>query len=457
MIKKIVQNMQNQFLTYNVLFEKMKTQFYLREKRLLWLFALIYKLCLDIYYLNVMTDQYGYLGLVCSPAALTYLVSWLLYMIGYGMIAGVKDRIISWFLHLQWILTIAPVIVFYGVQSNRSIMYIIYIMAVLFVQTYLGKKKKEMTPISYNGGKIRSYVIVAFCIIIPVVWLIMSLWNQWGGLSLLSFDSRYVYQVRENLYYPPLFGYVVTWVTCAIIPWLFILGLHEKNKFLIFYSLFFQVIYYLLLGYKGYFLLMGVIIIIYLLSKWDILLPGTYVGMIVCTLFGTFSKLLEDFSGGAQTNVFFNSLFGSRALFIPAMIKYEFFEMFSQYPLNFFADGALGKLLSLTSLYDNSLGYTVHAYFNGNFSANANTGYLGDSYAQMGVAGMLFIGTLVILCVRFISNYQRYISPTVLCCMSGCLVVTLNDGAFFTTILTSGFWIMLLMLIVFIHKGEEND
>lgn len=298
MIKKIVQNMQNQFLTYNVLFEKMKTQFYLREKRLLWLFALIYKLCLDIYYLNVMTDQYGYLGLVCSPAALTYLVSWLLYMIGYGMIAGVKDRIISWFLHLQWILTIAPVIVFYGVQSNRSIMYIIYIMAVLFVQTYLGKKKKEMTPISYNGGKIRSYVIVAFCIIIPVVWLIMSLWNQWGGLSLLSFDSRYVYQVRENLYYPPLFGYVVTWVTCAIIPWLFILGLHEKNKFLIFYSLFFQVIYYLLLGYKGYFLLMGVIIIIYLLSKWDILLPGTYVGMIVCTLFGTFSKLLEDFSGG---------------------------------------------------------------------------------------------------------------------------------------------------------------
>lgn len=139
------------------------------------------------------------------------------------------------------------------------------------------------------------------------------------------------------------------------------------------------------------------------------------------------------------------------------MIKYEFFEMFSQYPLNFFADGALGKLLSLTSLYDNSLGYTVHAYFNGNFSANANTGYLGDSYAQMGVAGMLFIGTLVILCVRFISNYQRYISPTVLCCMSGCLVVTLNDGAFFTTILTSGFWIMLLMLIVFIHKGEEND
>ena len=40
MIKKIVQNMQNQFLTYNVLFEKMKTQFYLREKRLLWLFRI---------------------------------------------------------------------------------------------------------------------------------------------------------------------------------------------------------------------------------------------------------------------------------------------------------------------------------------------------------------------------------------------------------------------------------
>ena len=70
---------------------------------------------------------------------------------------------------------------------------------------------------------------------------------------------------------------------------------------------------------------------------------------------------------------------------------------------------------------------------------------------------MLGIGILVILVVRFFSKYDGYIERTVLACVVGTVCVVLNDGAFFTSFLTGGIVIYMMLLIIYAKGGKNND
>lgn len=424
------------------------------EKKFFWTIGLIYKLVLDLYYMLVISVSWSIDGLTSSPSAINYFASWALYLIGFYMLMTVQSFIISFFLHLQWIITIAPIFVILGAQQERSITYALFILLVLVIQIIMGKNIKKIKPISLSNGKLGTYCCVVLCILVASVWVIMLVWNDFGGIK--AFSLTYIYEMRSKLVYPPMFGYFVSWMTKAVIPWLFMMGLYKKDFFMIIYSALFQVLYYMILGHKAPMLMMGIIIAVFFLSKYKVLLSIAYVGAVGGTALGTIGGFVERTSG-AKTSIIFNTILGERTLFIPALIKYQFYDFFSVYPKAFFSDGMIGKLLSETNLYKNSLGFTIFSYNNaGSLAAESNTGYLGDSFAQLGFLGMVLIGILVILLIKFISSYQTYIPTEILCCMVGCFVVTLNDAAFFTSFLTGGLWLLLVMLTVYAREGKND-
>ena len=440
--------------TINKSIEEIRGKFQRKRTIALMGLSIIYRLILDIYYMMVITEIYSYEGLVCDVSIFQYVCSWILYIFGYFFIVTVSNYVISVFLHIQWILMVTPVFVIYATQRNKSILFLMCILCVVILQAQIAKKEKG-AAISLGNGVGTPYFTIFGCILIAAVWIIMVLYNDFAGVK--AFDLVYIYQMRERLIYPPLFGYIVSWITRIIIPWFLMLGLVRKKYFLVFYSIIFEILFYMILGAKGPLLNIGVIVVIYVLSKYKILLSGTYVGMIACCLLGTAGYFLDKLGTGEESLIF-QALFGARTLFIPAMIKYQFFEMFSQFPKAMFSDGMIGRLLSQTYLYKNNLGTTVYAYFNnGSTAVEANTGYLADSYAQMGLVGMLGIGILVILVVRFFSKYDGYIERTVLACVVGTVCVVLNDGAFFTSFLTGGIVIYMMLLIIYAKGGKNND
>lgn len=426
------------------------TQLKRNEKKNLWIMGMLYKFFLDIYYIFVVSEYWLSDGLTCSPSAIKYFASWILYFIGYTLIMSVEDHIISVFLQLQWILTIAPTIVILGVQSNRSVCYIVYILLVVVVQVAIGRNNGIKVPVSFGNENLAQYVSGGLCVAVAAIWIIMATWNDFAGLK--AFDIGYIYEMRSKLVYPPMFGYIVSWITRAIIPWLFMIGLHGKRMVLILYSVFFQIMFYMILGHKAPVLLMGIILAVYVASKRKILLLGSYFAMLCALVIGTIGGWLE-IKSDVNSMVVINALLGERTLFIPAVIKHQFYEFFSQYPKLFFADGMIGKLLSQTNLYNNSSGFVIYAYNNqGSLAVESNAGYLADSYAQMGVIGMLTIGILVILMVKFVSKYSKHMPMELLCCIVACFSVLLNDGAFFTILLTGGIWIMLGMLTIYTRR-----
>ena len=69
----------------------------------------------------------------------------------------------------------------------------------------------------------------------------------------------------------------------------------------------------------------------------------------------------------------------------------------------------IGKMLGLTNLYNGSEGQIVYAFNGGDFkSVNLNTGYLGESYAQLGFFGMLLMSVLfAYVCITLASVITR--------------------------------------------------
>lgn len=434
--------------------EKISIDFSNNKKKYSWLFGLSYKFIMDLYFILVMNPIYGYLGLFCNPSIINYSISWIIYVLGYYMILKVQNQMVSAFLHIQWMMTITPVIIIYGLQSEKSVVYLLFILAVVLVQVLIGKKEKKPVPISFGGEHLKNYVTVFLCISVVAVWVIMAVWNDFAGLH--AFDWDYIYEMRRNLVYPPLFRYIISWITRAIIPWLLIWGLESKSVFLIAYSIFMQVFFYMLLGFKMPLLIMAIIICVYIIAKIKLFLTGFYAGLISASAVGIIGRVLESL-GTENTSSLFNALYGMRTLFYPAMVKYQFYEFFSEYPKVYFADGMIGKLLSQTNIYANSLGVTIYAFFNnGRKNSQSNTGYMADSYAQMGFIGMIVIGVLVILIIKFISKYKNHVSDTVLYCIIVCCSVNINDTPFFTSLLTGGIWLLLLMLMIYAKGGAIN-
>lgn len=455
MLSKCKQKSEAFFRKIMVAIDKVNSEFDRDTNKYMWILGIVYRIIMDAYFILAIDPIYGYLGLACNPSIIDYAISWVCYLFGYYMILQVKNKVVSVFLHIQWVLMVVPVIMLYGFQSQRSIAFLLFVMAVVLLQAIIGRREKNAVVIGFGNKHLINYITVFMCIAVVAVWAVMAVWNDFAGLK--AFDWDYIYEMRANLVYPPFFRYLVSWITRAIIPWLLIVGLDGRKVFLIIYSLFFQTMFYMILGHKLPLLLMAVVLAVYVLAQLKVLLTGMYAGLAFVSVVCTGSYLLESL-GGQRTSILLNALYGMRTLFYPAMVKYQHFEFFSEYPKVGFADGMIGKLFSQTNLYANSLGVTVYAFFNnGSTASQSNTGYLADSYDQLGFIGMLLIGVLVILVVKFISKYMTYIPLPVLYCVVAYFVVSLNDNAFFTTFLTGGLWILLLMLMISVKGGKSND
>jgi len=426
----------------------------IHKKTNAWILGIVYRIVLDVFYVLVVRVYWAGDGFVLNPSLLHWIFSWLFYLVGYWLILQVDDFVISFFLHVQWILTISPVLVLGGTQKGHSIFYQGLILIVLLIQVMLAKSKKKLMPISICQGKLGRYVDYAIVILAPLVWIIMAHYNDFAGLK--AFDFAYIYEMRAKLVYPPAFGYIVRWVISGGIPWLFMKGLAQKRVFYVLYSVILQVFFYMLIGMKGPLFLMVILLGVFVLSKMRLQFWGAYAGLIFAGLFGTIFGVLPQ-TGRSKLMITFNAMLGERTLFCPALIKHWFYDFFAEMPKVYFADGMIGKFLSQTYLYNDSTGTVVYAYVNNDgLNVEANTGYLADSYAQAGILGMLIMGIVVILLVRFISNYQKCISREILYSIVAIFAVILNDGALFTSLLSGGFFLMIVFLITNSKMDEKE-
>jgi len=141
------------------------------------------------------------------------------------------------------------------------------------------------------------------------------------------------------------------------------------------------------------------------------------------------------------------TMFPRRVLYVPAILKFQYYDFFSVNPKVFFADGIIGKLLGVDSPYQRSVAYTIAYEFFG-VESMANTGYWGDAYANMGVLGVILFSIVLVLIVKYIEINTNNLNISFVISSTFFSFYILNDGALLTNLLTGGQFLLMIMLTI---------
>lgn len=419
----------------------------INESHQKWLiiFAALYKFSLDINYIFAVSSIYYYEGMMLQPSAFKYLLSTVLYFGLFSVMPKKENVFTTWFLNLQFAVIIAPMLCMYALSSRNNTAYILAVCACVLLQILILSKRKpetELVKISIRRGK--SYTIVFLSLFIAFCLIVSILYNGFAGLK--AFDFNYIYEMRRNAEYPFLFGYFLSWITMAIIPFFIVFSLFKRQYFYCTLLCLVQLMFYMIMGNKAIFLILIVIIGVYIVARLNIIIKGLYLALSsVCSII-TIMVSLEK----SPFVLLINSFWGERFLFGPAMNKFLYYELFSQYPYIHFADGLIGRLFSLPYIYTNTSGFINYAFYHGgSFASNSVTGYLGESFAQLGFVGVVLMSILLAYIIKFIDNSTAGLNFASLAAIFSVPVVILNDAPLFTTLLTGGMFILILLVFIF--------
>lgn len=418
---------------------------------LVWALGILYKLALDALYSWAASPQYGYAGLVYSPSFLKYCVASVMYLLLFAALPKGEEDTAGFLLHLQFVFTVAPMLSFYALSGGSNRYMGMVFLSVLLQIWIVCRPAPERKPVRIIG--IESYVTVVLGIIVIFTLIVPVLYNGFEGLK--AFDFSYIYTMRANATYPPGFGYFRSWGSNVILPFGFLLFLQKKRYAFAGLCVVCQVLLYMETGNKITLLILFPILAVYLFSRTGHLLKLLYLGFVgICLV--TILAYRLDHAGRSQIGVLLNAIIAIRAIFHPADNKFNYYEYFSQHPKIHFSDGLLGKAFSLTYPYAGSVGQVSHASQGGEFlSANMNTGYLGEAYAQFGFLGILLMAALLGYILRGLSAYDRKETFPLITALFAVFFVILNDGALFTTLFTGG--MLLAFLLVFIYFGNHRE
>lgn len=424
------------------------------HNRLIWTLSFLYKFTLDALYIWVASPLYAYAGLVYQPSSIKYILSAVLYFILFAALPKMEQSIPAFLLHIQFLFTVAPLLSFYAL-SGGSTKYILMVFLCILLQTWIVRlpEQENVKPIHIRG--IQNYVTVALGVLTLFTLVIPVIYNGFAGLK--AFDFTYIYTMRENATYPPGFGYIMDWIPKVILPFACLMFLNRRCYRLFALCVAIQVLFYMETGNKFTLFILVPVCAVYILAKTNHPLKLMYVGFIILCIGGIFLYQLDKTSNGTL-GLFVGPVVAVRAIFHPADNKFNFYEYFSTHPKVFFSDGQIGRMFSLTYPYAGSIGQVSFAAEGGEFlKANMNTGYLGESYAQMGLLGMLLMAALLGWIVRGLGIYRTKDRFCIIAALFSVYFIILNDGALFTTLFTGGMLIAYLLVFIYFGKQQEDS
>lgn len=141
-----------------------------------------------------------------------------------------------------------------------------------------------------------------------------------------------------------------------------------------------------------------------------------------------------------------------RSLFIPPQISYNIYEFFESPGREFlYLRGSIFRFLGFEDPYAAQAGFQrmIGAMYGGSEDTNANTGLLGNDYAQFGWPSLLIFPFLRVYLLRMYDYCAIGIDKRIMVVLSIFIAFTYISGAFFTVLITNGILMVNYLLYCF--------
>lgn len=409
---------------------------------IIFLNLFLYKTLLHISYVNFVYKNFEYMGFTYDFSMYKYIISIILLILTFIFVPKNNSKASSFFLQLHFIIMIIPMFVIYY-SMNKSTNFMLASAMTYIIQCLIVK----YVPL-LNIKKIKYSKIILYIMIFTIsTFVYVSMIKSNGIPKVSTLNILNVYDLRKNVNYPFLMVYLVNWQAKVINPFLITISYMKRKKIKTAIFIAIQIIIYMITGHKAYlFIPIAIILIMKFIRKADILK--------IISKMASLSTLSLYLIYLLSNSILLPSIFLRRFLLLPAYIKFLYYDFFSKNGYIFFSAGSLGKLFNITYPYDLSPAYLIGDIFFNNPETGANAGYLADAYANMGIPGMIIIGVFFALILKVIDSLGEKIGKEITVGLSLFLMLSLNDSAFLTTLLTGG--LLFLILLLYLYSSNKN-
>lgn len=287
------------------------------------------------------------------------------------------------------------------------------------------------------------FLVIFFGII---CYLIIFKYYKPGTSNLLNLkDVSELYDIRgdfrDSASNAPVFArYIFAWTSKIFVPFVFVYGLAKKNIYIILGSIFTAIMLFSSTGLKS--IILGPILIFgfwYLLSRRKIYFSTLSIILFSVLILGA---TLQD--NGVPL---FNYVIIRRVVIVPGFLTGCYFDFFSNNQFSMLGYSILKGIVTYS--YQDTPPYIIGSYCFGRSDMSANTNFLASAYGDFGVLGCILFAYLTTTMFCFLDKVacKKNAIPEI----SAMLLLptwTLIDTALFTSLLTHGLGIVVLLLII---------
>lgn len=416
--------------------------------KIIILLTLYYCLLFWIYGNNI-TDRWSYKGLVNQFSEIRFYLSILgvaLTIFTY-IVIDKKTLPSALVMNLFSLLFFIPLYVFvaYTKIDNGFYLFLILYQLVLFlVYIFVPFSFRRIIP----WNKIYFYIIIAF---ILVANLIIN--GYYNGFQ-IKIDLSDVYENRlavRDMSLPSIVGYIKAFsYFVGIIALMY--ALKVRNWMLMIFVIVIQLMSFAFGAAKTQFLSIFICLIAFFFysDKFRLWAPVSLVFILILSIIE-----YQYFSSTSITDIWTR-----RSLFVPAKISYNMYDFFEEPGREFlYLRGSILRFLGFDDPYAAQNGFQrmIGSLYGGSEDTNANTGLLGNDYAQFGWFSLLIFPLLRVYFLRMYDYCAIGIDKRIIVVLSIFIAFAYISGAFFTVLVTKGILLVNYLLYCFPRKNSRKQ
>ena len=415
----------------------------LSEKKKAMLWFIVFKIVLDLTYVLIQADAYGYYGFSFEPNIAKWLFSWILYLFTGLCVASDKTNCCTIFSYTVFMLSLAPAFVYYEYNPEAKLwMLLAQALTLVLMNAIMGaltaKVKIKNKKIPYTSRRL-SFIVV---LVLGAYFVYSFVTNGLPSLGSLSWEN--VSEIRANSNVSTLMA-IIQNLLCRIVCPITLMLLFKSRKWVGFaLVLVIQLYTYAITGFKTYLFIPLVLIAVSILPKINLKKLISFALPCVVVLCNLIYKVLGE--------IYPYALINERVLFLPAKIKFAYFDYFSSHDFVYFSQSTIAKLFGFESNYSQNIPNLIgDVYFN-RPEMWTNTGFMADAYANLGILGMVLIGVLLAVILAWVDVTVECDSPDVMLGIQSMFLlyyISLNDGSAISVFFSGGM-IFAVLLVLFI-------
>lgn len=422
---------------------KMLCKFFSRVDAIM-ITVVIYKILLDLIYVKIIslfgfTIEYSMLNIVSGYIFVVLVGFCIYYMSKYECASNIFIIGLS-------LMYFIPITTFCGMGNGKSILllgsiifYVCLIVCQIFIPIYVIDNKRQN---KYFNSKRVVYCIALFAVVF--VAYMCYRYNAFD-ISLNLFD---VYETRAkagNVEINGLLVYIFS-IIKKVIPVLIIYLIYLKRYLFAGLMVIVELFAYSTDAVKSIFFLLFLVIfgyIFYRKGMYVLMLPG--IVLLELLAFGEYFL---------RNTYYVVDLFFRRVMIVPANLANCYIDFFTTHTLDFGRNNVLGKL-GMQSPYSTDLANVIgNNYLNQDVAAN--TGILGDAYATLGFLGVIIFPIIFIFILRILDLATINLEIRLTIGVIIYYIYTFSNAIWSTTLLSHGFLVICLVLLLFSNGKEGN-